>query len=119
VQHLPAGWLVLDGRFCHGIGIATNGLGECPFVFRPVFILSGEIPSGISVEVLLASVFVACDLGGAPRFAGYSDRTDFSNRSSAGGNGFDDPRLDQNRPLDSQFVVELAGVVSGRDRTAS
>ena len=41
---LLLGRLVLDWRFCGGVGLATNGLGECRALIHSLPVLSGTVP---------------------------------------------------------------------------
>ena len=123
---LPADRVVLVGRFCGGIGIAANFVGKYDFVLLAMFVLLDEIPGGVSVQVLPASVFVARDLGSCPGLATFQNEAELSNRSGPGRHDDDASRVEQRRsalvepaPVDSELGVVLAGLVSGRDGTAS
>jgi hypothetical protein len=83
----------------------------------PVFVLSGQVPYRVSVEALPASLSSACDLGSSPRFAKAPDQAKFSDRFGGRRNGVDDPRMDRQRPVDSELDADLAGMVHGRNRT--
>jgi hypothetical protein len=118
--------VVLDGRFRGGIGIAANFVGKYDFVLLAMFVLLDEIPSGVAVQVLPASLSVARDLGSCPGFATFQDEAELSNRSGSGRHGDDASRVEQRRsalvepaPVDSELGFVLAGLVSGRDGTAS
>jgi hypothetical protein len=63
VQRLAPGRMVLDGWFCGGVDLATNGLGECRSLVRSLPILSGTVPGGISLTALPGSFFAGCALG--------------------------------------------------------
>ena len=122
---LPADRVVLDGRFCGGIGIAANFVGKYHFVLLAMFVLLDEIPSGVSLKVLPASLFVARDLGSCPGFASLQVEVELSNRSGSGRHGDDASRVEQRRsalvepaPVDSELGVVFAGLVSGRDGAA-
>src|SRR6266516_4607535 len=44
VQCLATAGVVMDWRFCDGIGIAANSWCECRLVLSPLFVLSGKVP---------------------------------------------------------------------------
>ena len=117
VQRRSAFRLVLDRWICRRIVVAANGLGERRFVFFSVLVLFREVPHRLAVEILPASLFAARALGSSPRFANRSDQTEFRDRSGDCDNRVDDPHVEQQRSMDSQLGVELAGVVSGCDST--
>jgi hypothetical protein len=92
-------------------------LGECRFFFRGVVVFPGRVPGGVAVEILSASLFVACDLGSSAGFANFPDQTELGNRSGGRRDDIDDRYVEQSRPVDSESGAELARVVPGGDGT--
>ena len=114
---LLVGWAWTGGFVVGSVSRRTVWVSVA--LFLPVFVLFGQVPLGISVQVLPAPLFAPCDLGSSPRFTNRSDQIEFSNPSSGGRNRIDNSHMEQQRSVDSQLGVELAGVVSGRDGTAT
>jgi hypothetical protein len=91
-----------------------------------VFVLFVEIPSRVSIEVLPASLFAACDLGSSPGFASFQDEVELGRRTGNNRHSIDASGLEQRSSslvgtvtVDSKLGIVLAGVVSARDRMAS
>ena len=81
VQGAASDRLVLDGWFCGGIGFAANFVGKRGFVFFAVFVLLVEIPRGVALKILLASLFGPRDLGSSPGFAKFQNEADLGSHS--------------------------------------
>ena len=91
-----------------------------------MFVLFVEIPCGILVEILLVSVFVARDLGRSPGFENFKGEIELGYRTRDCHHCIDASRLEQPSaalvepaPLDFGLGVVLAGLVSGRNGSAS
>jgi hypothetical protein len=112
--------LVLDRWFRGGIGVTANSVGKRGLVFFAMFVLLVEIPRGVLVEVLSASLLVAGDLGSSSRVATFQAEAEFGNRPGSERHVDDASRMEQRRPalvepapMDSELGVVLAGLVFG------
>ena len=91
-----------------------------------MFVLFVEIPCRIPIEVLPASLFGARDLGSSPWIANFKDEAELGHSTGNNHHGTDGSGLEQRSSslvdtatVDSGLGVVLAGVVSGRNGTAS
>lgn len=120
VQGTPFNRLVLDRWFYGGVGIPANAVGKHGLVLFPVFILFVEIPRGVPVTVLPASLLIASDLGRSPGFANFQNEAELGNPAGCGHHRDDASRVEQRRsalvepaPVDSELGVVLASLVFG------
>ena len=105
--------VVLDRRLCHGVGVAADRTSECRFVLPAMRVLPGEISGGIPVAVLPAPLYVSCGLGRSPRSANFADQAEDGTHSGGGYHAADESYMEQQRLMDSQLGIELAGMVPG------
>ena len=112
--------LVLDRWFRGRIGITANSVGKWGFVFFAMFVLLVEIPRGVSFKILLASLFVARELGSLPGPASFQGEVELGLHCRSNRHGVDAFRMEQCRtalveflPMDSELGVVLASLVFG------
>ena len=91
-----------------------------------MFVLFVEIRCRVSIEVLPASLFAARDLGSSSGFANFQNEVELGHRTGNNRHSIDASGLGQRSSslvgtatVDSGLGVVLAGVVSGRNGTAS
>ena len=91
-----------------------------------MFVLFVEIPCRVPIEVLPTSLFGARDLGSLPGFANFTDEVELGHSAGNNHHSIDASGLEQRSSslvgtatVDSGLGVVLAGVVSGRNGTAS
>jgi isoquinoline 1-oxidoreductase alpha subunit len=115
VQCLPVDRLVLDRWLCHGIDLAPDRAGKCRHFLSALHILPGEISRGVALAVLPPSLFAPRNLGSLLRPADRPDQNEIGTDSGGGHHPPHDSHLGQQRLMDSQLGVELAGMVHGGD----
>ena len=94
VQCSPLDRLVLDRWICHGIDLAANRAGKRHPIFSALRLLPGQVPRGVAVAVLPASLFAPCDLGTLPRPANCPDQTEIGTYPGGGHHPAHDSHLD-------------------------
>jgi len=126
VPGTPSDRLVLDGRFCGRIVVAADSLGQHVTLLFAVPVLFVEIPCGVPIEVLPASLFVARDLGSSPGFANLEAEAELGHDTGHNHHRIDASRLEQQSSslvgtaaVDIRLGVVRASVVSGRNCTES
>jgi hypothetical protein len=126
VPGTPFDRLVVDGRFCSRIVVAADSLGYHVTLLFAVFVLFVEIPCRVPIQVLPTSLFGARDLGSSPGFANFQYEVELGHSTGNNHHRIDASGLERRSSsvvgtatVDFGLGFVLAGVVFGRDGTAS